>query len=415
MVTRGLMGTGGVGNMAGAVLGKANGDGSWTADPSAAASFIKFAIVIAFMIASILIAKSMAEKAGGAITKMALGWAGGATLGLAGRAGRGTIGRLGSNVAESRTLMDRAAKGGVSGKLARLELAAGKKISTSSFDVRGIKAASALGAGKAQSGGFAKDFENKVKENKDFAEKALKTSDASIYAEEQRLKDFKAGRLSDKDIRRIEKSRLADAERLQGERDGLQNERNRAEQHGASKDELDEFDNRLHFINRDIAAATAGDHKTYLESRIEKMKGVEDKEAKRRAAAALNKTESEFAALLKNKDTAAQEALKKEARLSETDVRKTVFARGLETPRTLGRKFDVLSRHLGFGSTKKEYVAAATDIRKGMKKKGAKDKLAEAAKELAKEDESDSGSTPPAGGNAPAAGGTPPTPPPSTP
>jgi hypothetical protein len=399
------------GSSIGAALVGMGKDGKYVADPDAMGVLLKFIIVIAFMITSLLAAKKMAEKVGGGITKTALGWAGGATLGLAGRAGRGTIGRLGSNVAESRTLMDRAAKGGFSGKMARLQLAAGKKAATSSFDARAIKGAEAFGAGKARTGGFAKDLENKVKQNKDFAEKSLKTSDMATYAEEQRLKDLKAGRLSDKEIRKIERQRLADAERLQEERSDLQNERNRAEQHGASKDELDEFDNRLHFMERDINAATSGDHKTYLESRVEKIKGVEEKEAKKRAAAALGKTEGEFATLLKNKDAAAQEALKKEARLSETDVRKTVFARGLETPRTFGRKFDVLSRHLGFGSTKKEYTAAAMDIRKGMKKKSAKDKIAEAAKEIAKEDE-DSEGAPTAGGTPP--GGTTPTPP-STP
>jgi hypothetical protein len=372
------------GSSIGAALVGMGKDGKYVADPDAMGVLLKFIIVIAFMITSLLAAKKMAEKVGGGITKTALGWAGGATLGLAGRAGRGTIGRLGSNVAESRTLMDRAAKGGFSGKMARLQLAAGKKAATSSFDARAIKGAEAFGAGKARTGGFAKDLENKVKQNKDFAEKSLKTSDMATYAEEQRLKDLKAGRLSDKEIRKIERQRLADAERLQ---------------------------DRLHFMERDINAATSGDHKTYLESRVEKIKGVEEKEAKKRAAAALGKTEGEFATLLKNKDAAAQEALKKEARLSETDVRKTVFARGLETPRTFGRKFDVLSRHLGFGSTKKEYTAAAMDIRKGMKKKSAKDKIAEAAKEIAKEDE-DSEGAPTAGGTPP--GGTTPTPP-STP
>ncbi|MHB0978319.1 MAG: hypothetical protein ACYC1K_02890 [Minisyncoccota bacterium] len=127
---------------------------------SAIGLVVNFFIVIIFLIASLIIAKQMSDKAGGAVSKFtgkALGMAGGATLGMAGRFGRGTVGRLGAGIASSERLKDLVDKGGVGGMAARLAMAAGEKTAKKSFDLRGSALGESLGGGKAKSGGFAKD------------------------------------------------------------------------------------------------------------------------------------------------------------------------------------------------------------------------------------------------------------------
>ena len=135
-------------------------------DPGVIAMFINFAIVIIFLIASIVIAKQWADKAGGGVSKAtgwAMGKAGGATLGVAGGFGRNVIGSRAAAMATDENLKDRASRGGFGGGLARLQLATARKGATSSFDLRGSALGSSLDAGKAKKGGFIQDQKDRAK------------------------------------------------------------------------------------------------------------------------------------------------------------------------------------------------------------------------------------------------------------
>lgn len=165
-MAQGLLGTG-TGSMAGAILGKPGPSGSFQADPSATSTLVNFLIIIALMIASILIAKSVSEKSGGAInniTKRALGLAGASTMGVAGRMGRGTIGRAGSAMASSQLTKDLVERGGASGRMGRLMQLSGEKAAKSSFDIRATGIAKNLDAGKVKKNtSFEQDVKDRTK------------------------------------------------------------------------------------------------------------------------------------------------------------------------------------------------------------------------------------------------------------
>ncbi|KKT78851.1 MAG: hypothetical protein UW76_C0046G0006 [Parcubacteria group bacterium GW2011_GWF2_44_8b] len=135
--------------------GAVGADGNALPPPlSSIAILMNFIIMIVFLIASLIIAKQWANRAGHGVpglTKWATGLAGGATLGMAGRIGRGTIGRAGAAGGESEWLKKKADSGSMA---ARLALATGRKTGSASFDVRGMKASNILEAGQAQKGGF---------------------------------------------------------------------------------------------------------------------------------------------------------------------------------------------------------------------------------------------------------------------
>jgi hypothetical protein len=111
---------------------------------------INYALVIGFMVASLVIAKSIASKSTGfsAINSMVgTGVMGGAAL-----LGRQTMGRYANKVASDKTLQEAAARGDIG---ARMKLATASKMAGSSFDVRGVantKVGKAVGADKALGG-----------------------------------------------------------------------------------------------------------------------------------------------------------------------------------------------------------------------------------------------------------------------
>ncbi|MBI2086789.1 MAG: hypothetical protein HYT69_01295 [Candidatus Zambryskibacteria bacterium] len=123
---------------------------------------INFIIVIVLLIASLMIAKEWANKAGGGIGKLT-SWAtgtvaGGATFGLAARAGRYGLGGAAEVFKESK-LYKRLEARSPDSAMARLTLAAADKTRKASFDVRGsrvggILAGVGLEAGQAQQGGI---------------------------------------------------------------------------------------------------------------------------------------------------------------------------------------------------------------------------------------------------------------------
>jgi len=199
-VSRGLVtGAGGLmegGNMASGLAGTVGASGTITSPPvSAIAIVVNFIIVIVLLIASIIISKQWADKAGHGVpglTKWALGAAGGATLGMAGRLGRGTIGRVGQSMADDDQLKARAAKGGVGGMAARLALATGRKTGGASFDIRGSKLGGPLDAGKAQKGGFA-EFRKTQSEEAEKRAIALGPSAVILDQAEQEVKKYREG------------------------------------------------------------------------------------------------------------------------------------------------------------------------------------------------------------------------------
>lgn len=177
------------GSFATAFTGIVGADGNALPPPlSSIAILMNFIIVIVFLIASLIIAKKWADKAGHGVpglTKWATGLAGGATLGMAGRLGRGTIGRAGAAVGDNEGLKERAAKGGVGGMAARLALATGRKTGSASFDVRGTPLSSSLGAGQAQKGGFIELKKTQAKREAEFAASLAPSAEVQIKAENE--------------------------------------------------------------------------------------------------------------------------------------------------------------------------------------------------------------------------------------
>jgi hypothetical protein len=149
---------------------------------------LNFIIVIALLIASLIIAKDWANKAGGAVsgmTKWALGAAGGATLGGAAWASRNTLGRVGTAVSESETLKKArqwsdkrgGALGFVGGVTTRGVMTGGKKLGGASYDIRGTGLGGTLEAGKpGGKGGFTQYRKDVAKSEEEFA-KSLAPSD----------------------------------------------------------------------------------------------------------------------------------------------------------------------------------------------------------------------------------------------
>ncbi|MEX2010363.1 MAG: hypothetical protein WD874_00965 [Parcubacteria group bacterium] len=143
-------------------LGAGGGGGSYS--PDSIGLLLMFGVAIVFMVASVVIAKQVADKAGGGIGKLtsgAMSRAGAMSFGMAGRMGRGTLGRFGAGMASSETVKNMIDKGGITGRAGRLALAAGNKSSKSSWDMRSTGLSKTLGAGKAPKGGFNKDKENR--------------------------------------------------------------------------------------------------------------------------------------------------------------------------------------------------------------------------------------------------------------
>src|SRR3990167_7126915 len=184
-----LTGASAGGTMATAFLGAVGADGNTTQPPQGSiALLLNFIIVIVFLIASLVIAKQWANRAGHGVpglTKWATGLAGGATLGMAGRVGRGTIGRAGAAIGESEWLKKKADSGSMA---ARLALATGRKTGSASFDVRGMKVSNTLEAGQAQKGGFTELKKKQAEREAGFAASLAPSAEVQIKAKNEHKK-----------------------------------------------------------------------------------------------------------------------------------------------------------------------------------------------------------------------------------
>ncbi|MBX4195796.1 hypothetical protein KW796_02485 [Candidatus Parcubacteria bacterium] len=131
----------------------ANGVQSIAYTPDMAATIINFAVIIAFLIISLIIAKSVAGKSGAAfndLTKSASNFVFG---GVVGGALRNTLGRGGSAAANNPNLVAAAKnKPGFTGAASRLALFASKKAASGSFDARNMRVPLDLGLGETKIG-----------------------------------------------------------------------------------------------------------------------------------------------------------------------------------------------------------------------------------------------------------------------
>jgi len=157
------------------------------------AMFLNFAVIIVFLIASLIISKKWADRAGSGVSglnKWAMGFAGKSTLGLAGGAARLTAGRMSANIADNEKLKEKADAGSRS---ARLALWAGRKGSTASYDIRGTALGGSLEAGKAEGkGGFVAFRENQAKKAEKVA-KSYAPSNVVVDQAEQDVNQYEKG------------------------------------------------------------------------------------------------------------------------------------------------------------------------------------------------------------------------------
>ena len=161
-------------------------DSAITGTNEAFGLLINFIVVIVFLVASLILAKELANKVPGGVNKLT-GWAtataGGATLGMAGRFGRNVIGSRAATMANDENLKQRASEGSMR---AKLQLAAANKATRSSFDLRATRLGDTLDAGKVKKGTSfiedqkerAKTYE-KYKPSKNAIEEARKAEDES--------------------------------------------------------------------------------------------------------------------------------------------------------------------------------------------------------------------------------------------
>lgn len=251
-----------------------------TFDPGMVGTIMNFIIVIIFMVAALIIAKKWADKAGGGMNKltgMALGYAGGATLGMAGWAGRRTLGAYGARVADDNKLKEQAAQGGFTGMRARLNLAAGKRLGGASFDLRGAPAGGTLAAGKPQKGGFLEMKKKKAEEKAKFAG-SLGPSEETVYKAEQDLKKYKAG--DTQTANRIEKERSKERKQLEKRKQRLENRKRDMEEKGASPYEIEKIDKQIK--QTEARHQDTENLDLYVQRRVDRMKGANTKEMGKR-------------------------------------------------------------------------------------------------------------------------------------
>lgn len=137
------------------------------------ATIINYVVVIIFLIASLILAKESAGRAGpevGNLTKWAMGAAGGTTIGMAGRLGRNTIGAGADRLAQSEGLQRWAGRSFMGQQVFK----GVNRTAESSFDFRATRAGNAtvgaLGAGEAQKGGQRATIQAKTAAREKFAQ-----------------------------------------------------------------------------------------------------------------------------------------------------------------------------------------------------------------------------------------------------
>ncbi len=395
---------------------------SLAAGPNSAISLVfNYAITISFLVGSLIIAKQTASRGGGyAATFMNKGtnYGGAALFGGAAIAGRQTIGRGANRLAESEYMKEKASKKGFGGFSARLALRSADKTRKSSFDARanefvgktaGFGTKGIAGYGDLKKGGFKKGADEYIQEQEKFG-KSLKISDAN----KQKFAEEKKNEISNKakEGHQIYKN---DLERIQGTDEyktsnaKLQEEKAKVEQIIASRSEkerlLAESKKRAAESTQPETLKVEEEKQAILEKELTNLKAQEVVQAKAHAEAAqkfkeviaptekyredaerleqsLYRRDKETNKILydktgnpieKNADDFANEA---------NNARLNAYADKLQTRNVINPVRWVAGKERKSGTIR----AAAEKIRSAAKDKSAKDKFADLAKEMAKDE-----------------------------
>ncbi|MES2213821.1 MAG: hypothetical protein V4465_00295 [Patescibacteria group bacterium] len=343
---------------------------------------VGFAILIGFLILSLIVSKGVADSSGKGVSKLT-SFATGAVMGATAGAGRRTLGRAGQALSENEYLKSKAPDS----RLARLALGAANKSAGATFDVRGTTRGGLAGGGKAGGkGGFAKMAKDSADAEKEYADKTFKPSDLVVASAEAELKAAQKIPLTDPERDSKIAKAQADVDRLKGADEGEMRKR-KARELRLADPTLTEKEARKQV--QKLEDQHFSEVATLMKS------GMTEDDAKKKVK--------------ERREAGENVGWNPEEIKSNANDRKERYAKGIAEQKTFGMNADLTGRHLIFGPVKRERKLEALAIRKSMKEKSNKDKIAEAASAMAKED-SDKDDTAPAAapaGGAPA-GGTPP-------
>jgi hypothetical protein len=293
--------------------------GGGVPDPSTAGVLLNYVVFIAFLIASLLIAKSIANKAGGGVQKLT-GFATGMVMGGVAGLGRKSLGAAGTRFADSEALRNAVKSGGLTGFAARRALDLSSAASKSSFDIRAAGGPAKglvgiAGGGKAGGqGGHAKEVTDEAKKNEEKIKLYTQPSDITKDKAKRELEAAKA--LNSKDPRDpafVAEWKAEREKQAQAQKDAEQ-ELIKAEERVADVDVIDNLQNKLDETkkNRSQTNTVEGFKKYRLDqaqNRVDELEGVDEKEQTRRKKA----LDAEAKKTIENDPaTKKRDALKKE-------------------------------------------------------------------------------------------------------
>ena len=311
-----------------------------TAPVDAGQIFMNFALVAAFTIGSLIVAKEAGAYGAGGMMKLgsklrvgAQGVLGGATLGAGAALGRGTFGRFGRAVAESDMLKRSQARGGILGRTAGLIRRGGEKTAESSFDVRATAAGKEAfgtfgGLGKAGGkGGYNKTVEEREKAGKKLAE-SLEPDKVMIRRTEQRLEraQQEIGRAESSGDTATAIKRREDVVRLRADLDRMkgvsaEEAQKRFESTGEKRRVADLAKSRFAGIP-DSASKQAEVERFMKEKEAEYIEATKhDSEAKQRAMSYAEELEKRWLTINRYSNRAKAVAIRKEASKNKDDKR----------------------------------------------------------------------------------------------
>ncbi len=276
-----------------------------TASQSFFATFVNYAIVIAFLIFSLVVSKQFAGKTGFGLDKLtswATNKAGSMSFGLAASAGRQSVGRIGQAVGDSEALKSAMnwsnKRGGLTGAVAgfgvRRTMNAGRAVGASSFDMRATGLNSQLQAGPAGGkGGFVAVREQKAKDEAKFAGSLAPSTNAKGKAARKLEKATaaheateKAARLEAENAFASQRRDIATAERMAAN-PTLSEEGRKAAQRRATelKAQYEEKVNQR--AKATIEGAGTAERVQKAQEKVDRVEGVSADEKKRRADQAI--------------------------------------------------------------------------------------------------------------------------------
>ncbi len=170
---------------------------------------LNFTVIIGLIFGSIIVSKKTASSGSkyiGNATKNLTSFAGGAVFGGAARFSRNTVGRFGNSMANNQDLLDRAARGD---KFARAQLAVANKAATSTFDVRGSRAFGKVATGAGMEKDFGKADDPKKQNFRKIREEQIKkdVDDAKKYKPSDLAVDEAKAKLNSQEFKDVEEER----------------------------------------------------------------------------------------------------------------------------------------------------------------------------------------------------------------